>query len=174
MLSLLVRGTLFWCSGSWNLTNKQLSNLIGAQGRMLRRMLCRRKPENQSLGDFVHDSSAIIQSLRAKHEVRTWDLEALRNHFGWGGYVSRLKSEDPTRLTHRVLAYRDAGWLKLTGDQNYGRQLHCRKLRVWRWEQPLKKWGANNGSYDWHVLAADKRSWLTRLDEAATWYRHHR
>ena len=31
MLTILVHGSLFWCSGSWNLTNDQLENLRGLQ-----------------------------------------------------------------------------------------------------------------------------------------------
>ena len=40
LLTILVYSSLFWCSGSWRLDNVHLSKLRGAQGKLLRRMLC--------------------------------------------------------------------------------------------------------------------------------------
>ena len=43
LLDTLVASTLFWCSGSWNLTLKQMSKLLGIQQKMLQKMIPAKK-----------------------------------------------------------------------------------------------------------------------------------
>ena len=137
MLTLLVHGSLFWCSGSWNLTNDQLGNLKDLQQKMMRKMIGMKRPEEMEIAEYMTKTNGTIKRLKAKYGIRDWDIVALRNHFGWAGHFSRLAAEDPSRLAGKVLHYRDRQWLDRIEFQNYGRQLLCRKLRIWRWERPM-------------------------------------
>ena len=159
MLQLLIQNTLFWCSGSWLLSNKYLSKLKGVQSKMLRRMLCKVRKPGDDAEQYVLDCNRSIKHLKAKHKIVGKDIVAMRNHFAWAGSVSHLRHSSPGRLTHPILMYRGAQWLRNKAAQNNGNQLHCRKLKVWRWEYPLVKWATHNACADWHDLAADARSW---------------
>ena len=137
---------------------------------MLRKMLGKKRLEEEELEEYMVRTSRAIKYLKTEHGVEDWDEIAIRHHFGWAGYVSRRGNE---RLTYRVLRYRDRSWLARVEAENQGRQLHCRILRVWRWETPLVKYG-NAHEADWHELALDKRKWLRELGDMARWSKHHR
>ena len=174
MLGMLLESCLFWCSGSWMLDNRLLSKLNGVQGKMLRRMLGRKIEPSDTPEDYVIESNRTLKHLKKKHNFIDWDIRVLKHHFGWAGYVSRLRKTDPTRLTHKVLSYKDAQWLRLIESNNAGRQLHGRNFRDWRWEQPLVRWARSHYIDDWHTLADDRAAWKGILDEAALWWRHNR
>ena len=61
MLTLLIDGALFWCSGSWNLTNEQLERLRGLQQKMLRRMIGRKRPEDMDLEEYMINTNRAIK-----------------------------------------------------------------------------------------------------------------
>ena len=174
MFVILLHATLFWCSGSWNLTNAQLSNLKGLQLKMLRKMFSGKRPPDMSLDFYLKNVHSRVKDIKARHNVQDLDVIALRHHFAWAGHVSRLATEDPQRLVGKVLKFRDREWLDLISAQNRGRQLHCRILKTWRWEQPLYKYASFLGIGSWHDLAKCKRSWISKLDEMALWFRDHR
>ena len=174
MLGMLLENCLFLCSGSWTLDNRLLSKLNCVQGRMLRKMLGKPIEPSMTPGDYVHECNSTLKHLKCKHKFVDWDLCVLRNHFGWAGYVSRLQKLDPNRLTYKVLCFKDASWLRLVESQNNGRQLHCRRFRDWRWEQPLVRWARHRGEEDWHILAEHQGEWRSLLLEAVSWWRHNR
>eukprot|EP00973_Karenia_brevis_P038442 5301658-Karenia_brevis.AAC.1 len=70
--------------------------------------------------------------------------------------------------------FRDRAWLQKVEAENNGRQLHCRRLKIWRWERPMVKYAESVAASCWHELAADKRSWITKLEDMAYWLRTHR
>eukprot|EP00974_Lingulodinium_polyedra_P087182 8452539-Lingulodinium_polyedra.AAC.1 len=174
MLTLLVHNSLFWCSGSWNLDNKQLDNLRGLHRKMLRRMIGIKRPAEMTVEDYMIKTNGSINNIMNRHGIVNLDVVALRNHFGWAGHVSRLSSEFPDRLVGKVLKWRDSEWLNTIEEQNNGRQLHCRILRTWRWERPLVRYSTSVGAGSWHDLAVDRRKWVSNLDNMASWFRTHR
>lgn len=174
MLGMLVESVLFWCSGSWMLDNRLLSELNGMQGKMLRKMLGKPMQLGMTPEEYVRQANSTLKFLKRKHDFVDLDIRVLKHHFGWAGHVSRLRDSDPGRLTHRVLLYRDAACLRLIESQNHGRQLHGRNFRDWRWEQPLARWARHQGESDWHTLAQDACYWKGLLEEAAVWWRQNR
>ncbi len=90
-----------------------------------------------SLEDYMKMTNSRIKAIKSQYDILDLDVQAMRNHFGWAGHVSRLANADPTRLSGQVMRYRDRAWLDTVERANHGRQLHCRKLKVWRWERPL-------------------------------------
>ena len=72
------------------------------------------------------------------------------------------------RLTYQVLKYKDMNWICNIASQNSGNQLHCRKLRTWRWERPLFKYFEGR-PYTWQESAADKEQWLQQVGEMVSW-----
>ena len=166
---MFVHPTLFWCAGSWNLTTKQLAKLHKVQCSMLRKMISPKQASNESRADFMHRSASLIKNLMTRHGVERWDLFYHRLHFAWAGHVSRIVQYDPSRLTYKVLDYKCLEWIHKIAEQFSGRQLHCRKLRIWRWEQPLFK-------YDpcWRKTAQDKQAWFNALNDMVLWRSAHR
>ena len=65
---------------------------------------------------------------------------------------------DPLRMALEILHWRNREWLDMVQEDNKGAQLHCRKLKVWRWEQLLIR----NFGRDWEELALDKAEWEER------------
>ena len=174
-LQMMVGNVFFWCSGSWALTNEQLSELRGVQNRMLRKMIgCRDQMHEGSVEDHLKSANRTIRALKCKHRIVDWDIQCMQNHFGWAGYVSRLSSFDPGRVTLQILRFKDYEWLKLVESNNAGRQLHGRYLRVWRWEYPLAQYAKYVGVDCWHQLAVNKRSWIENLETMARWFRVNR
>ena len=100
-----------------------------------------------SLQDFMIETNRTIKCLKRSHDIQDWDIVAMRNHFGWAGHVQRLGAMDPERITFKMMCYRDRAWLDLVGSQNSGRQLHCRRLRIWRWERPLVNFARQEGTH---------------------------
>ena len=174
MFVVLLHATLFWCSGSWNLNNAQLSSLKGLQLKMLRKMFGGKRPPDMSLETYLRNVHRKVSDIKYRFNVQDLDVAALRHHYGWAGHVSRIAAQYPDRLVGKVLFFRDREWLDVVGSQNYGRQLHCRSLRIWRWERPLYKYASFLGVGSWHELAKCKRSWLSSLDDMALWFRDHR
>ena len=142
--------------------------------RMLRKMLGKPREDGLSAAEWVIESNRTIKRLKDKHGFVDWDVCVLRHHFVWAGCVSRMRTTDPTRLTHRILSFKDHEWLRLVEAQNNGRQLHGRYFRDWRWEQPLVRWAKFKGVASWHTLAEDSRQWKSEVLDAAAWWRHNR
>ena len=140
MLTVLVHTSLFWCSGSWNLTNRQLDNLKGLHRKMLRKMIGMRRPAEMTVEEYMIKTNGVINNITSRHDIISLDVVALKNHLGWAGHVSRISTEFPDRLVGKILKWRGSEWLKMVQEQNNGRQLHCRMLRTWRWERPLVRY----------------------------------
>ena len=126
------------------------------------------------MGDYVHECNRRLKHIKARLSISSWDHLAMRNHFGWAGYVARLGKLDPWRLTYRVMIFKNREWLDVVEAANNGRQLHGRRLRVWRWGLVLVKWSKKCQVKDWKILAEDRRAWLSVLDEMARWHRGNR
>ena len=103
------------------------------QTQRLRKLLGSRSPAGLDLEDYMKNTNRTIKGLKLQHSVLDLDIVALRNHFGWAGHVSRRGKLDPAGPLNQILIYRNRECLDLIASQNHGRQLHCRKLRIWRW-----------------------------------------
>ena len=81
--------------------------------------------------------------------------------FKWAGHVSRIAQYDKERLTNRMLQHKSWSEIQRIAQANSGNQLHCRKLKVWRWEAPLYKFWTEE---PWQNAARDKSFWNSQLD----------
>ena len=83
-----------------------------------------------------------------------------REVFKWAGWVARLNVFDPSRITLHVLLHKNWDWLRVIADQFNGRQLHGRRLKVWRWEALVYKFFDENfPGTSWIQAAQDKSEW---------------
>ena len=73
MLTLLTDSSLFWCSGSLNLTSAQLSKLRGVQQKMIRWMLGVPRRPSESLADYMTRCASTGKKLMIKHGIEPWD-----------------------------------------------------------------------------------------------------
>ena len=168
-MAVVIHPTLFWCAGSWNLTQVQLGKLRGTQQRMIRKMLGVRRRETETLGDYMHRTAGTINHLMQKHKVERWDAHYHRLQFSWGGQVARMAARCPERLTYQVLKHKDISWIHKMSAQYGGNQQHCRKLHTWRWERCFMKY-----SPTWQQDALDKSKWLSSLNDMVAWRCMHR
>jgi hypothetical protein len=172
-LCMLVESTLFYCAGSWNLKATQLSQLRGAQQDMIRKMLRIKRPETESMPDYCIRCARTVRHVMETHGIEPWDAHYHRLVFKWAGHICRMNSYDPSRVTSKVLNYKNWSWIRTVAAQNAGNQLHCRRLRTWRWERPLYKFFEGRPEM-WEHVASDKVKWINLLDEMVTWRCHNR
>ena len=81
----------------------------------------------------------------------------------FAGHIARIQMYDPSRLTVATLHWRNGQWLNLVASNNNGNQLHCRKLKVWRWETNLIKMFGES----WEQDAFNKDDWEIKAHEFA-------
>ena len=167
LLETLVASSLFWCSGSWNLTRGQESKLRGLQQNMLRKMLGWRPFSSESKSDYMERLCRRLKHLKNIHGIRSWDKTYLRSVFAWAGHVARIPQYDSSRITHKTMIFKNWGWIKSVAANNDGNQLHGRKLRTWRWERPMTKYYSRS---PWEEAAQDKDFWTSKLDDMVQWW----
>ena len=97
--------------------------------------------------------------------VARWDFRAHLLISRFAGHVARIEKYDQGRLTVEAMHWRNQKWLDIVAASNGGRQLHCRKLKVRRWERTLVKYFGK----DWEAQAQDKDTWQTKLQDYAKW-----
>ena len=162
--------SLFWCAGSWNLTGKNLAKLRATQQAMVHKMLAPKRESYEDLAVFLVRVARTRKQLMNKHNFQSFDAIFHRLVFEWGGHVYRMSSYDPQRWTHQVLLLTNWSWIQLIASQNSGSQLHCRMLKVWRWERPLYKFFLGHNKYScWEEAAADKHVWKSLVPEFVAW-----
>jgi hypothetical protein len=169
----LVESTLFYCAGSWNLKVAQLSQLHGAQQDVIRKMLRIKRHKAETMTDYCIRCARAVRHVMETHGIEPWDAHYHRLVFKWAGHTCRMNSYDPSRATTKVFNYKNCSWIRTVAAQNAGNQLHCRRLRTWRWERPLHKYFEGR-SETWDHAANDKSRWTNLLDDMVTWRCHNR
>ena len=170
MFAKAVHPAMLWCAGSWNLRKNQLATLREQQRRMLRKMIGFKKLDTEDLENFMRRTNTTMNNLMAVHKVKTWDLLAHRAVFRWAGTVTRISISYPDRWTTTVFQHKDWRWIQTIARENNGRQLHCRKLKTWRWERPLYKYLGEN----WQDEAADLDNWKSMENDFLEWRSRNR
>ncbi len=90
-----------------------------------------RSPDaDEDLETFMKRTETAITSAMIRHHIVSWDVYARRLVFKWAGWVARLRTFGPRRLTLSVLRHKNYKWLRDIQDSNNGRQLHGRILKV--------------------------------------------
>ena len=164
LLNVLVRSALFWCAGSWHLTHRQLSKLRAAQQAVLRKMLRLRCRPDETTEDFCTRYARSIKDALHQHGQEPWDVIYHKLVFTWAGKISRMGKNCPDRLTYKIFRTRDWQTIQDIAHQNGGNQLHCRRFRVWRWEQQVYK--CFQGSpQTWRKAAENPQRWSDLFDE---------
>jgi len=162
LLTLLVVSSLFWCSGSWNLTSRQVSKLRGVQLKMLQKIVgCRPEPL-ETHEAFMERWNSKVKRIKVLHGFVDWDRHYFRSMFAWGGHIARLAGYDGNRITHRVLNHKSWQWIQRVSSNSKGSQLHGRKVKVFRWERVFYQ---HFPKHCWQQEAQDKYNWTKRIDE---------
>ena len=113
-------------------------------------------------------ANRVRRNLAQKLDWCSWDTLAHRRYFSFAGHLARIEAYDPGRPSVRVLKFKNYQFLERLMDRNQGRQIHCRRLRIWRWERPL--W-LRHGA-DWSSVALNAEWWKNNLDAMAAWRTH--
>jgi len=170
ILGRAVHPALLWCAGSWNLRKDQLATLRAVQYTMIRKMMGFSKGIEETMDEFMQRSNSSIKHIMAMHGVLGWDLLAHRSGFRWAGKLVQLQVQDPSRVSVAIFAHRDWKWIQEVAERNSGRQLHCRILKVWRWERPFYKFAGT----DWKLAAVNSDYWRESEKDFITWRKFNR
>ena len=161
--------SLLWCAGSWTLRVDQRTRLRGVQRSMIRKMLHFKYRDGETMSDFMHRTESSISANIDRHNVISFDTLSDRAVFRWAGKLVQISLNFPDRLTSLVFGHKDWDWIQGIAQQNKGRQLHGRCLRIWRWERPMYKCLGN----DWKILAQDESEWLSRESLFLEWRKYN-
>ena len=85
LLDNLVSSSLFWCSASWNLTQRQSSKLRGLQLDMLHKMLTLKRGSDEEQSVFMLRLNSKSKHLKILHKVQDWDKRYYFSRFWLGG-----------------------------------------------------------------------------------------
>ena len=64
-----------------------------------------------------------------------------------------------------IFQYKDWAWIQNTARDNQGKQLHCRRLKTWKWEKPIYKYFGER----WQKHADDKDAWAAIEHDFLRW-----
>ena len=127
---------------------------------MIRRMYKFSKHDSENMESFMRRSNRILSDSIEKHGLTSWDVQARREVFKWGGWVARLSTFDSNRITLHILLHKNWDWICNIASQFNGNQLHGRHLRVWRWESLLYRYfDENYPGVPWVAAAQDILEW---------------
>ena len=149
----------------WCPTRNDLKKLWSAQLAMLRKIVRVRPRPLEDMAIFMPRSVRTCVLFMESVKAVRWDFRAHLYISRFAGHVARIKSYDQGRLTVESLHWRNQEWIDLVAASNGGRQLHCRRLKVWRWERTLVKYFGR----DWEEQAMDKIAWDALLHDYANW-----
>jgi hypothetical protein len=157
-----VHPAFFWCAGSWNLRTDQNQKIRGVQRSMLRKMCHFKRREAEVTETFMSRTNRFIKDLLKREDMVFWDVLVRREIFKWAGWTARLNIYDCSRITLHILLHKNLDWIQTIAAQNKGNQLHCRHLRVWRWESLIYNYfKENHPGTTWLELAQDDREWMS-------------
>ena len=161
LLQRLVPHTLFWCAGSWHPTQGDLRRLRSTQLAMARKIICTKRRPDEPVDEFMPRSYRLCNSFLQSAGAESWDRQAHILIARFAGHVARMQAYAPERLTIQALHWRNQHWLDIIAASNNGRQLHCRKLKVWRYERTLVQHFGKN----WEEQACDRETWERHIED---------
>ena len=165
LLSSCVTSSLYWCSGSWILTQSQCTHLRAIQDKMLRRMICVPRHTIETPEAHMIRWSKLPHNCRRKHKILHGDETYFASYFSWCGHVARLTKVDPQRETSRIFTLKNVEWLRNLKREFGSQQCHRRRVRGVEME-------AGSGTVSGHRL--DERGtgsdgWRANMDAMIKW-----
>ena len=103
---LRLQSSLYWCSGSWILTQSQCTHLRAIQYKMLRRMIYVPRKPTETPEAHMTRWSKLLHNCRKKHKIFHGDEMYFASYLSWCGHVARLTTADPLRETRRIVTLR--------------------------------------------------------------------
>ena len=102
LLSSCVTSSLYWCSGSWILTQSRCTHLRATQDKMPRRMIHVPGRPTETFEAHLIRWSKLLHNCRAKHIILHCGEMYFASYFSGCGHVSRLTKTDPQRETSHI------------------------------------------------------------------------
>ena len=128
---------------------------------MLRKMCHFKIRDTENIELFMKRTNQFINDLQDREGLLNWDTMIRREIFKWAGWVARLDSFDQERITLHVLRHKNWEWIQTIANNNNGRQLHGRCLKIWRWESLIYNFFRENRPESrWSELAQDGEEWF--------------
>ena len=164
LLSSCVASSMYWCSGSWILTQSQCTHLRAIQDKMLRRMVFVPRLPTETAEAHMTRWSKLLHNCRAKHKILHRDEVYFASCFSWCGHVARVTTMDPQRETSPTFTLKNMEWLRNL-KKELGSQCHGRRFRVWRWKQAVAQCVAT----EWVKVALYRAAWRAKMDAMGKW-----
>lgn len=165
LLERLVPNTLLWCAGSWHATLADLRKIRSTQTQMLRKIIAIKRYPNEDLDAYMPRCYRCCDRFRVASHTMRWDERSQMYVARFAGHIARMRLHDPDRLTLQALHWRNQAWLDIVAENNNGNQLHCRRLKVWRWESSLVRFFGRA----WEAVADDREEWERQTRNFSIW-----
>ena len=91
-----------------------------------------------------------------------------RSYFRWAGSLFSIRNYDPSRITYRILRYKDLASLRDYAARHRGRQGHVGIINAWRFETFIFRFFEDR-NLDWRRSASDEANWAEHQDGFARW-----
>jgi hypothetical protein len=164
-----VGSCVLWCAQSWSPRVEELRLLKTARRAMLRRIVSSsRMPEEEYIHWIRRVTGKAEMEARRAH-VRDWCQAHHALKWSWAGHVARRPT---STWVWRTTTWRDSMWQSLAVDGGWSRPLRPSRRRWTKWEDPLRRYCAQEGADPWTTMAERRDDWAARSDSFATWAAH--
>ena len=159
-----VKACLLWGAGAWNITMQHEQKITSTHRKMVRALLYIRKEEEENVEDYMKRCASAVTQTMNKYNVEGWCKAWRRTQYEWAYKVVEQGREDPSRLTFRILSYKDIKYIHEFAMKNKGWQGHVKQFHAWRWETGVYNYFFTQGAH-WHEHTKDKTEWIEHREK---------
>ena len=128
---------------------------------MFRCMLCRKRPETEDNGDFIHKLNGKVSWLWDVFGIPPFELQVTKVYLGWIGHVARLPSQS---VVYQVFFYRSFAW-RDSQEWQWLRS-NCRFFGPGKPARQADCCAVASFGPEWPRLAQDRRLWAETVGSA--------
>ena len=134
---------------------------------MLRRIVGTGRADTEDYLSWIIRTTRKAEALALAGGVRDWVQAHCRAKWLWAGHVARR----PTVMwVWRVTTWRDSEWQALVSESGLDRPLRPSRRRWMKWEDPLRRFCAQESSGSWPSAASVRDAWAERATSFVQWY----
>ena len=162
-----VASSILYGSHAWTPRSGEMRKVHTVQNRMLRKICgVNRRPDELWL-DWLKRATRRSRQMAVEASVRDWVHAHACRKWLWAGHAARRST---STWLWRVLSWRDSDWNRLAKDLGGARLLRPSRQRWMKWEDPLRRFMAENLCSSWTTSAQEKATWNVRAEEFAAWF----
>ena len=162
-----VGSCVLWCAQSWTPRAEENRLLTSARRAMLRRIVGTGRADTEDYLSWIIRTTRKAEALALAAGVRDWVQAHCRAKWLWAGHVARRPT---VTWVWRVTTWRDSEWQALVSESGLDRPLRPSRRRWMKWEDPLRRFCAQESSGSWLSAASVRDAWAERATSFVQWY----